>query len=161
MKLMRKMVFGFSIISFILLAIIASYSYVSINVQLTEKINAQVEAELIANASLLDSWLLEKAEELKAVSMIISNTAAENINVDYVRHYSEDPDMNDMYIGFPDGNLLAGSGWMPPEDFNTATRDWYKNAQKSRSVVFSDWVLAVAAPEKLFYSELSVLFRSM
>ncbi|MEA4845734.1 MAG: methyl-accepting chemotaxis protein [Clostridiaceae bacterium] len=138
MKLTAKMVLGFSIISFVLLAIIASYGYVNINAQLRERINLQVEAELITNASLLDSWLLEKAKGLETAAMIISDTAAEDISIDYVLHYKKDPDMNDMYIGFPDGNMLAGSGWTPPADFNASTREWYKNAQKSNSVVFSD-----------------------
>ena len=138
MKLTTRMVLGFSIISFALLGIIAFYSYININTQLTEKTNVQVEAELITNASLLDSWLLEKAGNLKATAMVIGNTAAEKINVDYVRHYKKDPDMNDMYIGLPDGSMLDGSGWAPPSDFNAAARDWYKNAQSSESVIFSD-----------------------
>lgn len=138
MKLTMRMVLGFSIISFALLGIIAFYSYININTQLTEKTNAQVEAELITNASLLDSWLLEKAGNLEATAMVIGNTAAEKINVDYVRHYKKDPDMNDMYIGLPDGSMLDGSGWTPPSYFNAAARDWYKNAPSSESVIFSD-----------------------
>jgi methyl-accepting chemotaxis protein len=136
MKLTTKMVLGFSIISLVLLAIIASYSYVNINTQLTEKTDAQVEKELITNSALLNSWLLEKAENLQATAMIIGN--AEEIKIDYVRHYKKDSDINDMYIGFPDGNMLDGSGWTPPADFDAAARDWYKNAQGSQSVVFSD-----------------------
>lgn len=137
MKLATKMVLGFSIISFLLLAMIAFYSYTNINKQLTEKINAQVKTELITNASSLDSWLLEKADNLQTTAGIISMDT-ERIGVDYVRHYKKDPDINDMYIGLPDGKMLDGSGWVPPADFNTTTREWYKNAQKSQSVVFTD-----------------------
>ncbi|MBE6081980.1 methyl-accepting chemotaxis protein [Acidilutibacter cellobiosedens] len=138
MKITTKMVLGFSIIFFVLLSIIAFYGYTNINKQLTERINSQVKSELTTNVSLLNNWLLEKAEDLQTTAMIISNTAPEKITADYVQHYKKDPDMTDMYIGFSDGNMLDGSGWTPPSDYNVVTRDWYKNAQKSKSVVFSD-----------------------
>ena len=138
MKLTKKMILGFSSISCVLLIAFTAYSYVNLNAQLTAKINAQVEAELISHASQLDNWLLEKAGTLQTTAMIISGASADNISVDYLQHYENDSDMYDMYIGFPDGRMLAGSGWTPPADYNAATRDWYIDAQASQTVVVSN-----------------------
>ena len=75
---------------------------------------------------------------MQTTAMIISGASADNISVDYLQHYENDSDMYDMYIGFPDGRMLAGSGWTPPADYNAATRDWYIDAQASQTVVVSN-----------------------
>ena len=81
MKLTKKMILGFSSISCVLLIAFTAYSYVNLNAQLTAKINAQVEAELISHASQLDNWLLEKAGTLQTTAMIIRGASADNISI--------------------------------------------------------------------------------
>lgn len=137
MNLTKKMILGFSTISCILLISFTVYSYLNLHSQLTEKINAQVERELVVHAAELNRWLLEKIGIVQATAMMLSNDV-DSIGIDHILHYKNDPDIVDMYIGFQDGRFLAGSGWIPPEDYYAPGRDWYKNAQAGEGVVLSD-----------------------
>jgi len=138
MKIRMKMVLGFSTISFIILIVIAIFSYTNIKTQIMEKVSIQSESILKENINVLNTWFLDKAKNLQITASLINNTGMGNNDVNYLQHYKTDLDINDMYIGFANKKFIDGSGWIPPSDFDTTTREWYKNAVEKKTLVFSD-----------------------
>lgn len=43
----------------------------------------------------------------------------------------------DVYIGLPNGLLIDGAGWTPPEDYDPRLRPWYKKAQSAEKISFT------------------------
>ena len=138
MKIKAKMLLGFSTITFVLLVIVAIYSFTNIKNQMTGKINAESISILKENSNVLTEWFLSKAKNIEITSMLITNTSTGNLGANYLQHYKNDSDITDMYIGLPDKKFIDGSGWTPPADYDPTTRDWYKNAIEKKTLVFSD-----------------------
>ncbi|WP_300526540.1 methyl-accepting chemotaxis protein [Aminiphilus sp.] len=44
----------------------------------------------------------------------------------------------DIYLGFPNGKFVDGSGWIPPGNFDSRTRPWYQKAVEAKKTVYVD-----------------------
>lgn len=138
MKITLKMILGFSIIFLLLLASISVYSFISIENEMSDKIDAEVEGILKDNIAVLDAWFMGKAKAIETTAFMIGNMDASVFDSGILQHYKKDKDINDMYIGLASGKLIDGSGWVPPSDFNVLSRTWYKEAIEKKSLIFSE-----------------------
>lgn len=68
-----------------------------------------------------------------------------------------------LYIGTADGELLAGTDWVPPDDYVVQERPWYVEAVKEKRLIYTDvyldaflnkWTVTLAKP---YYNELGEL----
>jgi methyl-accepting chemotaxis protein len=105
---------------------------------MSEKVNAESKIILQDNSNILSNWFLDKAKNIEITSKLITNTSNGDFSVNYLSHYKDDPDINDMYIALPDKKFIDGSGWTPSADFDPTARSWYKDAISKKSLVFSD-----------------------
>lgn len=147
MKIKAKMVLGFSTITFVLLFIVAMYSFTTIKSQITEKINSESINILKENSNDLTDWFLSKAKYIEITSMLITDTPSSNLGANYLQHYKNDSDINDMYICLADKKFIDASGWVPPADYDGTSRQWYKDAIVKKTLVFSDPYIDVDTKE--------------
>ena len=50
-----------------------------------------------------------------------------------------DPDISDLYFGRDaDGVIIDGKDWVPPADFDSRTRSWYKDALAKNGLFFGE-----------------------
>jgi hypothetical protein len=88
---------------------------------------------------------------------------------DYVRDLTEhagSPGFRDLYIGLPNGMLLDGTFWFPPEEYDPREQQWYREAEKSGETVLTPLredpkgggsVLTLAVPVRSLYDESRLL----
>jgi len=113
----------------------------------------------------MDGWLKSKSAMVTTSGNII-HTVIGNSEVpkNYLAVYKNDPDISDMYVGYPNGKFVDGSGWSPPADFNAAARPWFKKAVEVGVLTYSDpyidaitkeYVVTAALPFKDGYGNVS------
>lgn len=60
-----------------------------------------------------------------------------------------------LYYGTPDNQMINGSGWIPPDDFDLRTRPWYTKAIHENTVITTSiylnaskdhWIVTIAEP---------------
>lgn len=110
---------------------------------LNENYNIQTEYF----GSVIDSWLEDATNTVTSADTVINAMAAEessdSFETNLTRVLAKLNDAHEMsydvYVQFEDGRLLSGSGWVPDEDYDGRTRDWYTAAAKNKGgFVFSD-----------------------
>ncbi|MBF8983461.1 methyl-accepting chemotaxis protein [Lutibacter sp. B2] len=139
MKITSKMIIGFSLIMVIVLASVSSIGYYHAQKQSIENINEKMTAIADGTSTKLDGWLLNKAKRIESIANIIEDTVdAAAVPKAYLQAFEKDEDVYDIYIGFEDGSMLAGSDWIPDEGYDPRTRDWYELAMESKKSVFTE-----------------------
>lgn len=81
--------------------------------------------------------------QINAVNEIAFNIDFDN-NYEYdhlcnyfVEKNKTNSDILGYYMGLPNKMMPTGTGWVPPADYDCTQRDWYKDAEKSNTAVFS------------------------
>lgn len=139
MKLKLKLLVVFSLVLGVSLVAVSYVGYSYAKKQLITSIEAQMLSRADANAYVLDGWLVSKAKIAETVCHTIEFIAGEDpIPESYLYAFKKDSALSDLYIGFPDGSFLDGTGWVPPEDFDPRNRVWYKKALEKNDLIFSD-----------------------
>ena len=105
---------------------------------MTENINAESISILKENSNELTDWFKDKAKNIEITSMLITDISKGDLDATYLQHYKNDSDIIDMYIALPNKLIISAAGWVPPADYDPATRAWYKNAIEKKTLVFSD-----------------------
>ena len=95
--------------------------------------SVEVSNEIVGDAGLLDT------EILGVDIMKLGNAGTE----EFINLMTTITDKHDevamAYVGFSDGSLLNGSGWVPPEGWDCRTRGWYTQAvEKNGEVVYGE-----------------------
>lgn len=139
MRIRTRLISSFIIATFLSIMTVSCLGYYFAQRQLTNSINAEIAAVVAAEAQRMDGWLKSKAMMVTTSGNMI-HTVIGNAEVpsSYLKVYKADPDISDMYIGYPNGNFVDGSGWKPPADFNASERPWYKKAAEVGSLTYSD-----------------------
>lgn len=139
MRIRTKLIVSFIIATFLSIAAVSCLGYYFAQRQLTDSINAELAAVVSAEAQRMDGWLKSKSAMVTTSGNII-HTVIGNSEVpkNYLAVYKNDPDISDMYVGYPNGKFVDGSGWSPPADFNAAARPWFKKAVEVGVLTYSD-----------------------
>ena len=107
--------------------------------------NYNVQTEYYA--SVIDRWLSDATNTVAGADTVISALKDENSDAVLSRSLTGTlEELNaanemsyDVYVQFDDGLFLSGSGWVPDDDYDGRTRDWYKDAfAEAGEYVFSD-----------------------
>ena len=57
---------------------------------------------------------------------------------DFLSNYPDKyPYMVDVYVGLNDKRMYSGTHWIPDEDYDLTTRDWYIEARKTDDIVYT------------------------
>ena len=82
--------------------------------------------------AVIDGWMLEEATYVNAMESMMA-TVENDVDLDSVVDFltgvtDENEAITMAYIGFTDGSLINGSGWVPDEGWDCRTRGWYTDA---------------------------------
>jgi methyl-accepting chemotaxis protein len=132
------MVLVFSVMSAIMLLIASSAGYFFTKERFSENIERQMTASINGHINKLDGWLVAKREEVEITAGTIQASGNGKAVLNLLQGAkSMDKDLNDIYFAPLDGKLLSGSGWIPPADFDSRTRSWYKGAMQVKKTIFT------------------------
>jgi len=95
---------------------------------------AEVEAEEI------DSWLNAKITLLESIAVQIEDSQSndeEGMEKILKNAAKADPSFYSFFIGFESGKLMDANGWIPPSDYNTVERPWYREAVGANCTIFT------------------------
>ncbi len=115
-------------------------SYRTVNSILLEYASSLGTACAEIEAKEIDSWLKEKTTLLESIAVQIEN--AEYNNEEHIQKILEnavkaDPSFYSFFIGFENGRLMDANGWIPPADYNTLERPWYREAIDANRIIFT------------------------
>ncbi|MGE5630882.1 MAG: cache domain-containing protein [Caulobacteraceae bacterium] len=115
-------------------------SYRTVNSILLEHASSLGTACAELEAKEIDSWLKEKLTLLESVAVQIEN--GESNDEAYIQKILEnaakaDPSFYSFFIGFENGRLMDANGWVPPADYNTVERPWYREAIDANRIIFT------------------------
>lgn len=93
-----------------------------------------------ASANKIDGWLSEQLDITGSIREMIQMMDFDSQSeLNYLKHMTEKySSFSDLYIGTVDGQLIDGSGWVPPADYDVKQRKWYTDGINSDAMIFSD-----------------------
>lgn len=130
LKLGGKLVFFLIPLFIISLAAVSSLLYLEAKSELIKSIENHMMSAAESGAESLNSWIDGKKRIVEAAKNIIENNLDKNgkISENYLYAYQNDASMSDLYVGFADGSVVNGSGWVPPDDYDATQDSWFKSA---------------------------------
>ncbi len=138
MSIRTKMVLVFSVMSAIILLIASSAGYFFTKDRFSDNIEKQMTATINAHVSKLDGWLLTKRKVVEITKGTIQASGNSRVALPLLQGaMSMDKDFNDVYFAYLDGKLVSGSGWIPPDTFDSRTRSWFKGAMQEKKPIFT------------------------
>ncbi|MEA1962470.1 MAG: methyl-accepting chemotaxis protein [Bacillota bacterium] len=154
MKKDRRFTMKQSINIFVLIPVIIAF--VSMNIvsfyvsksNLEEQINEKMHYATAESADELASWFVEKEIRLNdlvenqdlanAIQKLPDNNSHEIISSYLSSTLAILAETNDVYLGLPDGSIICGNHWQPPEDYDCTDQEWYKLALQGNEFNYSD-----------------------
>ena len=105
--------------------------------EITRQARDELQSDTLSEAYKMESWLMFHKANVTTLADII--TAMDDISTEEVRPLFKsvidaNSSYSDVYIGFPDGTAVMGSGFPihelygPPTNWNAAQRGWYQLA---------------------------------
>jgi len=140
LNLKNRLTLIFSVMAALVLLVSSVVGYLFTKEQIIAGIQAEMTANVNSQVNKLDGWLIGKGRMLEITAGTIRSTFGDNeITVPMLAGYKTvDKELSDMYFGSTSGQMVDGSGWTPPADYDPRARGWYKSAQEQGKLVFSD-----------------------
>jgi methyl-accepting chemotaxis protein len=141
MDLKKKLTLTFSLLMAVLLVCISCGAYFYTENMLKTEIEKGAKAVADASAKDLDGWLSGKAAVVRTKAMSVQELAGDGaVTLPMLLGFDKaDKDISDLYFGqAADGVLIDGKLWIPPSDFDSRTRSWYKDATAANALVFGE-----------------------
>lgn len=144
MKLKYK--FSFTFIA-LFMVILLSVSYIGYNEAKTNMIKAiekDMQSRVDKNVDYIDRWLNRKLMAVDTARNMIENMDIEElienekIDASILKPSGFDEDMIHFYMAIENKVFLSGSGWVPPEDYDTTVRPWYVRAKETGEAGFTE-----------------------
>lgn len=139
-SLKTKITILISCICFIILIFSSSVSYYLSSQSITNESINKLEASTDKYSEEINTWFEVQGEIVEEIgASILFN---ENYDEEYLERYLYDrgeanPYSIVVYVGFTDNRLISGDGWVPPSDYKTTEKDWYKEAIKNNYLTYT------------------------
>ncbi|MBT2786573.1 MULTISPECIES: methyl-accepting chemotaxis protein [unclassified Halomonas] len=115
------------------LIINASVSYTILKTQNDEQVAQQLASISHGNALAIEEWVAARTAMMEAAQAPVSGRDP----VQPLIQLAESGGFLSTYLARPDGSLLTSDGWIPGDDYDPRTRDWYKSAVAQDKTVVS------------------------
>ncbi len=139
MKIRAKIVLFTCIICIISVFLVSLINYNLSSKKLLDEMEENSKNVAKITGKEMDQWLSIQKNSLK--EMAFSLEYNDDLEFDYVHNYlkkqGELNEGNVYYLGLPSGTAIFGIDYVPPEDFVSTERGWYKAAQNTDDVVVS------------------------
>lgn len=115
------------------LIINASVSYTILKTQNDEQVAQQLASISHGNALAIEEWVAARTAMMEAAQAPVSGSDP----LQPLIQLAESGGFLSTYLARPDGSLLTSDGWIPGDDYDPRTRDWYKTAVAQDKTVVS------------------------
>lgn len=141
MKSLRgKMLAGSMLLSGLVLLLVIGISFwvsqdLLVMVQKQDAMNS-----VRAYAEQMNGWMLGQGiiiEELANDIENVGNFETRHLEILLGKKMDDHPQVIDFYIGFSDGKMISGDGWVPPSDYNPTERGWYIDAVAANQLIYT------------------------
>lgn len=91
-------------------------------------------------SEVVNGWLEGRGKVLNEISNGLGNYSdfKKSDILEYLKNrMKSNSELSDLYIGVNTGELIDGSGWTPPSDYDATKRDWYKNAITKKEITYT------------------------
>lgn len=88
----------------------------------------------------VSSWFSDKERmlEMMASNMRLFDSTQKEELKSYFEYYSKNyPFLVDVYVGTPENQMFAGSGWEPDEGYDVREREWYIKAKQNTGIAYT------------------------
>lgn len=138
MNLQKKLTFFILLMCFIMLSLVSGIGYWNASQQLTKELDLEMSAVADHQSDQLNSWLMDKGKIVSRLKTIIEATTSDQVIAGYFAFDKNDKSIADLYMGFTNGAFIDDIGTVKSSDYDSRKRDWYKDAVKKDTLVFSD-----------------------
>ncbi len=170
----RGRIAGISLGILLVLGGMAFFSYYKGLFLVTRQADKGEHSACFNASSALGDWM-ERQENLLGTASRNMSYMIENLGIlpgtmgDYVRDLTENAGKSgfrDLYIALPNGMLMDGSFWYPPEEYDPRNQEWYRKAEERKGAVLTDLredpkggglVLTLAVPVYSLYDDSRLL----
>jgi len=93
-------------------------------------------------AETVNGWLEARGKVLNEISNGLGDYSDNKKSdiLEYLKNrMKSNSELSDIYVGFSSGELIDGSGWTPPNDYDATKRDWYKKAVTQKEVAYTPY----------------------
>ncbi len=143
-KFFSKIIVFQFIFVFVSVILILFVSYRTVNSILLEHAFSLGMACAELEAKEIEGWLKEKTNLLESIAIQVENTESNEegpIQKILENAVKADPSFYSFFIGFENGKLIDANGWIPPSDYNSAERPWYRDAaDANRSIITAAYI---------------------
>lgn len=91
-------------------------------------------------SNLVNDWLDKETSlfKQKAQAMYDNNIVDDNAKslAYFKQNLKSDSNISDLYMGLPNGGILDGAGWVPPDGYDCTKRSWYKNTIEQNKISY-------------------------
>lgn len=148
-KIRNKYLFWVSMITITIFIIfgslIFSHTYDLFMQEVSENSNAKVELA----ASKIDDWLEAKLAFLQIIGDTVSENNNTKISENLVNEAIKKYKALSIYMGFTNGRLIDGGGWVPPDNYDPRQKAWYLQAVLNKAPAFTSTYEDIVNKEKV------------
>lgn len=142
MKLRTLFILAFNCIIIGSVTTLAIYAEHVVRNQTESKIETELTSKVNYLDESIDGWLTSKVQIVESLAALQSEGIGSEVTPEYLNQILQTDNnkesVSDIYIGTPDGNMIDGSLWDVPADFDPRERPWYQAAKDSDGVIFTD-----------------------
>jgi methyl-accepting chemotaxis protein len=131
------------------LVINASVSYLTVQTHNEEQIGQQLDAVATGNARAIEEWTRARAGMMEAARAPVMDADPHTA----LTQLAESGGFLSAYIGRPDGSIMTSDGWDAPDDFDSTTRGWYRDAvARGETIISRPFVDAVSGQQVVSFA---------
>ncbi len=130
------------------------HEYYTYSVQ--KEIRSKIEVELDYMSLQIEHYFVQGVSYIDTLENLIEATDDKAVILEmFEKTLNQAPSYLSLYFGTPDNEMINGSGWIPPEDFDLRQRPWYKDAVAAEKLIITQpylnatknyWIVTLAKP---------------
>ncbi len=130
------------------------HEYYTYSVQ--KEIRSKIEIELDYMSLQIEHYFVQGVSYIDTLENLIEATDDKAVILEmFEKTLNQAPSYLSLYFGTPDSEMINGSGWIPPEDFDLTQRPWYKEAVAAKKMIITQpylnatkdyWIVTLAKP---------------
>ncbi len=115
-----------------------------------------IETQLDYMSYQIEDYFEESVDRLETLENIILETRDRDLRLRlFERELDSAPTFLSLYYGTSENEMINGSGWIAPEDFDLRERPWYKGAEETGKLIMTQpylnaskdyWIITLAKP---------------
>lgn len=135
-----KILLAVSTLMVLLLGVFTFFTYSDTKKNSVIQVEAALENASASLADYIDLWLSNKRHGVETFASAYKNIEYKNEAeiTSSLKDATKLLNAKETYIGFEDGRMLLGSNTKLPDGFDPRSRPWYKKAEQTKSVGYTD-----------------------